>query len=117
MSGLMFPKMQTKKKRKKHSPSILQSYDNRCCFLCSLEGNYQEYEVLQEHHIFGGPNRDLSEAYGLKVRLCLLHHMFSDVSAHGNRETADQLHQLGQEAFEQTHTREEFMKLFGRNYL
>lgn len=64
MSGLKFPKEETKKKRMSHPASILGSRKGRC-YLCG------RYTQTEEHHIFGGPNRTLSEQYGLKVDLCL----------------------------------------------
>lgn len=68
---------------------------------------------LHEHHIFGGARRKLSEKYGLKVYLRFdLHER-----AHREREFADELHRAGQRAFEKTHSREEFMRIFGKNYL
>lgn len=68
---------------------------------------------LHEHHIFGGARRKLSEKYGLKVYLRFdLHER-----AHREREFADELHRAGQRAFERTHSREEFMRIFGKNYL
>lgn len=60
MSGLKFPKEETKKKRMSHPASILGSRKGRC-YMCSRCGQ------TQEHHIFGGPNRTLSEKYGLEV--------------------------------------------------
>ena len=59
--GLKFPKgTSKKKKRKSHPPSILGSQKG-WCYLCGRCTN------TQVHHIFGGPNRTLSEEYGLKV--------------------------------------------------
>lgn len=91
--------------------SIIQSDYDRC---------YEpgcECTWLEEHHIFGGSNRKWSEKYGLKVRLCHWHHNEPPDGVHHNKEMADKYHSLGQEAFERTHTRQEFMKIFGRNYL
>ena len=42
--------------------SILQK--DKECFLCT------RMQDLEQHHIFGGPNRKWSEKYGLKVWLC-----------------------------------------------
>lgn len=41
----------------------------------------------------------------------------SDAGVHFNKELDAQLKQIGQSTFEKTHTRDEFMKNFGRNYL
>ena len=64
---MLFPKPQKKKKRKKHRESLLQNKESRICYLCARGGVYSWKQVLEEHHIFGGPNRHLAEEYGLKV--------------------------------------------------
>lgn len=112
MEGLMFPKKETKKKRRSHPESILGSRKGRC-YLC---GKYTKTEV---HHIFGGTaNRTLSEDYGLKVDLCLECHQFGKHAVHKDPAVQDELHKQGQEAFEeQIGSRTEFIKIFGRNYL
>lgn len=46
--------------------SIMQQDDNEC-YLCGANGTMDH---LHWHHVFGGPNRKLSERYGLKVRIC-----------------------------------------------
>ena len=112
----MYPKPEYKKRRRKHKPSILQSKDGTC-YLCTRLDGYYGRKQLQEHHIFGGPNRIHSEAYGLKVYLCIEHHTCGPAAVHNNAEYMRLLHQDGQRAFERDHTREEFMKIFGRNYL
>lgn len=74
--------------------------------------------TTEEHHIFGGPNRTLSEQYGLKVDLCLECHQFGAHAVHKDQAVMDELHRLGQEAFEsQIGSREQFRKIFGRNWL
>jgi len=72
---------------------------------------------VEEHHIFPGPNRKWSDRYNLVVYLCGEHHRYGQDAAHANRGFAARLKQDGQRKFEETHTRAEFMKIFGRNYL
>ena len=109
--GLKFPKLGKKKKRKKHSNSILNSQKGTC-FLCG------KHIQTEEHHIFGGANRSLSEEYGLEVHLCMECHRTGKNAVHSNKNTMDYLHRIGQEAFERRiGSKEEFMKIFGRNYL
>ena len=93
------------------SKSIMQKDLSRC-FLCGgMNG-------LEEHHIFGGPNRKWSEKYGLKVMLCGVEcHRLGKHSAHMDRQTGDCLKRLGQIAFEARHSHEEFMEIFKKNYL
>jgi hypothetical protein len=74
-------------------------------------------EGLHKHHIFGAANRKLSEQYGLYVYLIPEYHNMSDKGVHFNREFDLQLKREGQAKFEQEHSREEFIRLFGKNYL
>ena len=116
-SELMFPKTPTKKKLKSHKDSILQKRDGTC-YLCGTQhGEYSYHEVLQSQHIFGGFNRDNSEAEGLKVYLCLAHHTEGPEAVHKNAKIMRMLQKDGQQAFEEEHSREEFMLKFGKNYL
>lgn len=116
-TGLLLPKTPAKKKKKRHKPSILQD-KNHTCYLCILlNGDHHKHRTLHEHHIFGGPNRIHSEEEGLKVYLCPEHHLTGPAAVHRCQETQNILHQIGQQEFEKTHTREEFRKIFGRSYL
>lgn len=117
MSELLFPKTPTKKKRMKHPASIMHSKELGTCYLCELAGDHSVKPELHEHHVFGGPNRKHSEEYGLKVYLCPQCHLYGRHAAHKNKNTALLLHMHGQRAFEQEHTREEFVAIFGRRYI
>lgn len=118
MTGLMFPKQKTRKKRKKHKPSILHKRDGTCYLCIRLHNDYRIHRYREEHHAFGGnPNLSISEAEGLKVDLCLDHHRTGPEAVHKNKEVRKILQQDAQRAFEETHTREEFMRLFEKNYL
>lgn len=88
----------------------------KTCFLCGRNGNGDR---LERHHIFGGARRPLSEKYGLTVYLCGNRcHRNGRYSAHRNKETALYLHREGQRMFEERHgSREEFIKIFGKDYL
>ena len=73
---------------------------------------------LHEHHIYKGSRRKLSEKYGLKVWLRYDVHQ----ALHDHRKPyyglENYLKEVGQRAFEKNvGTREEFMKIFGCNYL
>lgn len=81
------------------------------CFLCRREG------FVHRHHIFEGARRHLSEKYELVVPLCPECHTESDYSAHRCTDTAVMLKREAQRKFEREHTREEFIKLFGRSWL
>lgn len=102
--------------------SIMQE-DKTRCYLCGGLAYWTDEEVLdriEEHHVFGGnPGRKLSEKYGLKVYLhgIKCHRMGKD-SAHMNGLISENLKAAGQKRFEEVHgTREEFIKIFGKNYI
>lgn len=85
---------------------------------------YDVTSNLQKHHIFGGPNRQISEDNGFWVWLIDYNHTGMTANTplgfkgvHHNREKDLELKQDCQRKFEETHTREEFMRLIGRNYL
>lgn len=88
-------------------------HDKEKCYISGQSG------YLEEHHVFGGnPNRKNSEKYGLKVYLKPKWHNESPTGVHHDSELMDRLHKDGQRAFERVHgTREQFMDIFGRNYL
>ena len=91
--------------------SIIQR-DMECCYICGSTQN------LEEHHCIKGiANRKLSEKYGLKVRLCYEHHR-GNKGVHHNRNMDLFLIQTAQSCFEeQVGSREEWMKIFGKNWL
>ena len=93
--------------------SILQNSDApRRCYFCRSTYN------VHLHHIFGGTaNRKQSEKHGFKVFLCGFHHNMSNEGVHFNRELDLKLKRECQAKFEETHSREEFMKIIGKNYL
>lgn len=89
----------------------------RECWLCGRNG---ARDPLDAHHIFGGANRRLSEQYGLVVLLCHSRcHESGPKAVHRNGETAQRLHEWGQEKAmrEQGWRIEDFRRIFGRNYL
>jgi hypothetical protein len=89
--------------------SILQ--DTKECFVCRAT------QDLQLHHVlYGTSNRRQADKYGLTVWLCLRHHT-GDRGAHFDKGLDLKLKEMAQAKFEETHTREEFIRIFGRNYL
>lgn len=115
---MLFPKQKSKKKRKHHPPSILHSKESRTCYLCvMLHDNWNEHRILDEHHVFGGPNRRNSEECGLKVYLCHDHHIYGPEAVHNNAKIRHELQRTAQKLYEKQNSHEEFMRIFGRNYL
>lgn len=101
--------------------SIMQQ-NKDVCYLCGKPANWSGgiFDALEEHHIYeGNPKRRLSEKYGLKVYLHGIEcHREGPCSAHKNRSIRLGLQAAGQRKFEETHgSREEFVRIFGKNYL
>lgn len=89
--------------------SILQP--ERECWVCHTTRN------LHLHHIYHGPNRKVSDQNGFTVFLCFRHHNGSAFGVHFDAGLDQSLKRACQRKFEESHSREEFMKLIGRNYL
>lgn len=72
---------------------------------------------IQHHHIFEGTaNRKKSDKYNYIIPLCQKHHTGSE-GIHFNNYLALAWKRRAQEHYEETHTREEFIREFGRSYL
>ena len=82
-------------------------------------GQQIERRGLEEHHIFGGPNRKLSEKYGLKVYLCPEHHQFGEDAVHKNPNTGYDylLKQIGQDTFDRVYPYLDFRLIFGKRFV
>lgn len=97
--------------------SIIQDDDTQCYLCGAHEG--ARFQEMHWHHVFGGPNRKHSEEYGLKVRLCgYACHEYGPNAVHKNKEVDEALKKKAQTIFEEKcGTREDFMRIFGRNWL
>ena len=91
------------------SKSILQN--DKYCYVCG------KLTDLQDHHIYFGSKRRTSERNGFKAWLCITHHTENKTGVHSNRELDLTLKRHCQTVYEKNHSREDFMKLTGRNYL
>ncbi len=91
--------------------SILQN-EKRCFISGSTTG-------LQRHHIYGASNRNISEKNGFWVWLRHDYHIADspNKTPHNCRVTDLCLKEMCQRKYEETHSREEFIALIGRNYL
>lgn len=102
------------------SKSILDTQKGKC-FLCG------QYGITEAHHIFGGPNRRLSDEDGLVVYLCPYCHNIPPRGVHFDAQAMKRLRQVGQKAYEnrlvkyegypEFEARVAFMKRYGKNYL
>ena len=93
------------------SKSLLST--ERVCYVCGTPFD------LHKHHIFyGAGRRRTSEKWGCWVYLCARHHNMSNMGVHFNKHLDTLLKQECQEAWQTAHgTTEDFIKVFGRNYL
>ena len=93
------------------APSIVQ--DEKKCFMTGDTCN------LDVHHCFFGANRKVSDENGFWVWLRHDYHIADSQhkTPHNDRETDLFFKKLCQKKYEQTHSREEFIKLIGRSYL
>jgi hypothetical protein len=82
-----------------------------------LDHNFAIHKGLHEHHVFDGQNKQISEENGFKVYLCWQHHTYGQQAVHNNIDNMRLIQQDIQREYEKTHTREQFMRLIGRNYL
>lgn len=91
--------------------SILQS--EKKCFITGSTEN------LDLHHIYFGANRSVSDKNGFWVWLRHDYHIADspNKTPHNCRMTDLYLKEMCQREYEKTHSREEFIKLIGRNYL
>jgi len=90
--------------------SILQR--EKICWVCGNPNDLHCHEVF-----YGKANRKKSIKYGLQVYLCGKHHNLSNEGVHFNPTLDAILKQFAQKKFEEMYSREEFMKIFKRNYL
>lgn len=93
--------------------SILQTDESKC-FICGRNGGYWGLDV---HHVWGASFKKKSEKYGLLVRLChdTCHLGGVHKDADLNRKLRAYAQKKAMEHYELT--KEEFIKLFGKNYL
>ena len=72
---------------------------------------------VEDHHIFFGKNRKNSDKHGMIIPVDHYIHNESPYGIHHNEALNLQVKQFAQREFEKSHTREEFMLIFGENFL
>ncbi len=92
-------------KLEKNRYSILTD-DMEHCFIC-------KNLFVDIHEIYGGSNRKVSMENGFCLPLCREHHKKATI----DNSASLFLKVKCQKKFEETHSRDEFMSLIGRNYL
>lgn len=111
------------KKRKKKIPSRFYQEEGEC-FLCArLEPWPKYHKDLERHHIYWGCRHEAAEQYGFTVNLCPHHHRGDDkgdkdaVHRPDKNDYGNYIKRWAQNEFEKTHSREEFMEIFGKSWL
>lgn len=102
-----FPKnKKTKKKIRNPKPTAKD-----ICIICGRP-------YAETHEVFFGKNSYLSKVHKMQARLCYECQRGTN-GAHGKNggELNRKLKKMYQRKFEETHSREEFMRIFGQNYL
>ena len=102
--------------------SLMHKKDGTCYLCMRLENNYFPQRGIQEHHVvFGnfGSGRKLSEKYGLKVYLCVRHHLADGGpdAVHRSRKTRELLCKEAQKCFEKNYPHLSFREIFGKNWI
>lgn len=99
--------------------SIMQDEHDKRCYLCMLlDGDFGEKKTQEHHVIFGSGRRELSNEFGLTVRLCVdKHHEYGPESVHENQDIAELLKSKAQERFMEVYPNVDWMKVIKRNYL
>lgn len=97
------------------SKSIIQK-DRETCFICGKNAN-ADYFGLDEHHVFFGGNRKKSEKYGLKIYICHVKCHLEGV--HKNAELCRKVQAVVQERAMKHYgwTADDFIGIFGKNYI
>ena len=79
------------------------------CFVCGRP-------FPQIHHMMNAANKAKAEKYGLILPLCMNHHTGAE-GVHTKPERMLACKQMAQKKFEEDHTREDWIKEFGKSYL
>lgn len=74
-------------------------------------------QPVHVHHIFFGKNRKISEEDGFVIPLVIELHTGSNEAIHFNKEFDLEWKRKAQRYYERTHSREEFIKRYGKSYL
>lgn len=89
----------------KYPPSIIQPYLDEC-YLCDRGGK------LEIHHVMYASDREKATEDGLVIALCPECHY----RVHHDAELRLNLKWMAQRKYEETHTHEEWMRRYRKNY-
>lgn len=80
------------------------------CFICG-------HDNAHVHHVFYGRNRRNADEDGLTIGLCYRHHNGSDEGIHFCHQLDTQIKMMAQKKYEESHTRDEFIRRYGKSYI
>ena len=100
------------KKDKNGYAAPITGTESHFCFFCGRFGDTVRHEPFN-----GVGRRELCKEDGIFFNLCPACHKWEHEGGGLIFESGATLPQLGQMAYERNHTREEFMKRYGKNYL
>ena len=104
-SGQIKKKSKKLAKLEKNRFSIITK-DLEKCYLCKAKKE-------ELHEIYEGKNRQISMKYGLVIPICRKCH----ISVTNNKTLQEKLHKVGQKVFKKQYKTENFVQIFGKNYL
>lgn len=93
-----------KKKQLENNRYSIFTNDFSRCFKCK-----RKFDRLDLHEVYGGSNRKRSILNGFVVPLCR--------ECHSNEEIIKELRIILQKEYEKEHSREDFIKIIGKNYI
>ena len=93
-----------------YNPSIMQS--KRECYI-----THSVHDVVRHEIYYGFANRKISKKEGFWVWLVPEYHNTSNKGVHFNRELDLELKVACQKKYEETHSRDDFIKLIGKSYI
>ena len=86
--------------------------DMEHCYLCTKQG-IKNIPKDDFHELIEGKNRQTSMKYGLVIPICRKCHE----KVTNDKTLQEKLHKVGQKVFEKHYKTENFLKVFGKNYL
>lgn len=95
--------------------SIIQPDKDRC-YMCGRHTR-AEYMGLDEHHVYSGAKRKLSERYGLKVYLCHDRCHLNGVHKYAELNNTLKAHAQRVAMVHYGWTEEDFRLIFGKSYI
>lgn len=104
---MLYPKPKRKRQRRAKNNPVPTDHDK--CVICDAP-----YASL--HEVFYGKNRQNSIKYKMQVRLCERHHTGPE-GVHHNPALDKKFKRHYQKIFETAFGKEEFIRIFGKDYL